>query len=103
MRRKSCVKGTTLLSRTSLTPLIKKATTMWPITRKSHQLRVPYAVLNLNLEAELGMSSPVPQDTHSYRSTSTAAIRGRGRTAEILRTESRAKHGLLHGVERGVY
>lgn len=98
MRRKSCVKGSALLSRASLTPFIKKTTTVWPITRKSHQLRVPYAVLNLNLEAELGLSSPLQQDTHGYRSTSSATIRGRGRTVEILRTESRMRHGLLHGV-----
>lgn len=96
MRRKSCVKDTsTQLSRTSLTPFIKKTS---PITRKSHKLRVPYAVLNLNLEAELGLSSPLQQDVHRYRSTSSTMIRGRGRTAEILRTESRTKQGLLHGM-----
>lgn len=94
MRRKSCVRGggRAELSRTSFIPLVL------PVPRQCHQLRLPNTVLNLNFEAELGLRSTQQSSPSSHRCISSATIRGRAKTTDIMRTESRSKHGLLHGV-----
>lgn len=89
MRRKSCVRGGGReLGRSSVVPSV------FPVPRK-HTLRLPNAVLNLNFEAELGLRSTLPSPS-SHRCISSAVIRGRAKTTDIMRTESRSKHGLLH-------